>query len=118
MAFEYFRRKKVDIAVIETGLGGRLDSTNIIEPIASIITNVAFDHMKELGGTLTKIAGEKAGIIKKGVPVITGARRQVPRGHRKDCRRKRKRRICPWAGIFRSGNQAGNACRTGALTGH
>ena len=74
MAFEYFRRKKVDIAVIETGLGGRLDSTNIIEPIASVITNVAFDHMKELGSNLTKIAGEKAGIIKKGVPVITGAR--------------------------------------------
>ena len=74
MAFEYFRRKRVDIAVIETGLGGRLDSTNVIEPVASIITNVAFDHVKELGGTITKIAGEKAGIIKKGIPVITGAR--------------------------------------------
>ena len=74
MAFEYFRRKKVDIAVIETGLGGRLDSTNVIEPVVSVITNVAFDHVKELGGTLTKIAGEKAGIIKKGIPVITGAR--------------------------------------------
>ncbi len=73
MAFEYFRRKKVDIAVIETGLGGRLDSTNIIEPLVSIITNVTFDHMKELGGTVTQIAGEKAGIIKKGIPVITGA---------------------------------------------
>lgn len=77
MAFEYFRRKKVDIAVVETGLGGRLDSTNVIEPLASVITNVAFDHMKELGGTLTQIAGEKAGIIKKGVPVITGARRRA-----------------------------------------
>lgn len=76
MAFEYFRRKKVDIAVVETGLGGRLDSTNVIEPLVSIVTNVAFDHMKELGGTLTKIAGEKAGIIKKGVPVITGAGRR------------------------------------------
>lgn len=76
MAFEHFRRKKVDIAVVETGLGGRLDSTNVIEPLVSIVTNVAFDHMKELGGTLTKIAGEKAGIIKKGVPVITGAGRR------------------------------------------
>ncbi len=75
IAFEYFRRKKVDIAVIETGLGGRLDSTNVVEPVISIVTNVAFDHMKELGGTIKRIAGEKAGIIKKGVPVITGARR-------------------------------------------
>lgn len=77
MAFEYFRRKKVDIAVVETGLGGRLDSTNVIEPVASVITNVSFDHMGELGGTIAKIAGEKAGIIKKGIPVITGARRKA-----------------------------------------
>ncbi len=76
MAFEYFKRKKVDIAVIETGLGGRLDSTNVIEPVVSVITNVAFDHMKELGGTIAKIAGEKAGIIKRGVPVVTGATRK------------------------------------------
>jgi dihydrofolate synthase/folylpolyglutamate synthase len=74
LAFEYFRRKEVDIAVIETGLGGRLDSTNVIEPMASVITNVAFDHMGELGGTIGKIASEKVGIIKRGVPVITGAR--------------------------------------------
>lgn len=73
LAFEYFKRKKVDIAVIETGLGGRLDSTNVITPLASVITNVAFDHMGELGATLGKIAAEKAGIIKKGVPVVTGA---------------------------------------------
>ena len=73
LAFEYFKRKKVDIAVVETGLGGRLDSTNVITPLASVITNVAFDHMGELGATLGKIATEKAGIIKKGVPVITGA---------------------------------------------
>ncbi len=74
LAFEYFKRKKVDIAVIETGLGGRLDSTNVVTPVASIITNVAFDHMGELGATLGKIAEEKAGIVKRGVPVITGAR--------------------------------------------
>lgn len=74
LAFEHFRREKINIAVVETGLGGRLDSTNVIEPLTTVVTNVAFDHMKELGGTIGKIAGEKAGIIKKGVPLITGAR--------------------------------------------
>ncbi len=74
LAFEHFRREKIDIAVVETGLGGRLDSTNVIEPLTTVVTNVAFDHMKELGGTIGKIAGEKAGIIQKGVPLITGAR--------------------------------------------
>ena len=73
IAFEYFRRKKVDIAVIETGLGGRLDSTNVIEPLVSVITNVSFDHTAYLGNTIEAIAREKAGIIKKGVPVVTGA---------------------------------------------
>ncbi|MEN6616893.1 MAG: folylpolyglutamate synthase/dihydrofolate synthase family protein, partial [Syntrophorhabdus sp.] len=74
MAFEYFKRKKVNIAVIETGLGGRLDSTNVLKPLVSVVTNVSFDHMKELGRTIYKIAGEKAGIIKSGSPVITGTR--------------------------------------------
>ncbi|HOE16914.1 MAG TPA: folylpolyglutamate synthase/dihydrofolate synthase family protein [Syntrophorhabdaceae bacterium] len=73
IAFEYFREKKVDIAVIETGLGGRLDSTNVIEPLVSVITNIAFDHTAHLGNTIEAIAREKAGIIKKGVPVVTGA---------------------------------------------
>lgn len=72
MAFEYFETEKVDIAVIETGLGGRLDSTNIITPILSIITNIGYDHMDILGHTLEKIAAEKAGIIKPNVPVIIG----------------------------------------------
>ncbi len=72
MAFDYFANEKVDIAVIETGLGGRLDSTNIITPILSIITNIGYDHMDLLGDTLEKIAAEKAGIIKPGVPVIIG----------------------------------------------
>lgn len=72
MAFKYFRDKEVDIAVIEVGLGGRLDCTNIITPIASVITNISFDHTQFLGDTLAKIASEKAGIIKKGVPVIIG----------------------------------------------
>lgn len=72
MAFKYFEEQKVDIAVIEVGLGGRLDCTNIISPITSIITNISFDHVAFLGNTLAKIAGEKAGIIKRGVPVVIG----------------------------------------------
>ena len=72
MAFQYFKDQQVDIAVIEVGLGGRLDCTNIITPILSIITNISFDHTQFLGDTLAKIAGEKAGIIKRGVPVIIG----------------------------------------------
>ncbi|MFM6925441.1 MAG: bifunctional folylpolyglutamate synthase/dihydrofolate synthase [Ferruginibacter sp.] len=72
MAFDYFEKEKVDIAVIETGLGGRLDSTNIITPILSVITNIGYDHMDILGHTLEKIAYEKAGIIKPGVPVVIG----------------------------------------------
>lgn len=72
MAFEYFADQKVDVAVIETGLGGRLDSTNIISPVLSIITNISHDHTNLLGDTLEKIAFEKAGIIKSGVPVVIG----------------------------------------------
>jgi dihydrofolate synthase/folylpolyglutamate synthase len=72
MAFDYFAQAGVDFAVIEAGLGGRLDSTNIINPILSVITNIGHDHMDLLGDTLEKIAVEKAGIIKKGVPVVIG----------------------------------------------
>jgi dihydrofolate synthase/folylpolyglutamate synthase len=72
MAFDYFAAQEVDIAVIETGLGGRLDCTNIITPLLSIITNISFDHVALLGPTLTDIAREKAGIIKPGVPVVIG----------------------------------------------
>lgn len=71
IAFEYFKREKVDIAVIETGLGGRLDSTNVITPLLSIITNVSYDHMDQLGTSLSSIAYEKAGIIKEGIPVVS-----------------------------------------------
>ena len=74
MAFKYFADSQVDIAVIEVGLGGRLDSTNIITPLASVITNISFDHMALLGNTLEKIASEKAGIIKPGIPVVIGTR--------------------------------------------
>lgn len=72
MAFKYFAEQHVDIAVIEVGLGGRLDCTNIITPLLSVITNISFDHTGFLGDTLAKIAGEKAGIIKPGVPVVVG----------------------------------------------
>lgn len=72
MAFKYFADKKVDVAVIEVGLGGRLDCTNIINPVLSIITNISFDHVNLLGNTLEKIASEKAGIIKHDVPVVVG----------------------------------------------
>ena len=72
MAFNYFTESKVDIAIIETGLGGRLDSTNIINPELSIITNIGLDHTNLLGNTIEKIAFEKAGIIKKNTPIIIG----------------------------------------------
>jgi dihydrofolate synthase/folylpolyglutamate synthase len=74
MAFDYFAQEKVDVAVIEVGLGGRLDSTNVITPLASVITNISFDHKDLLGDTLQKIAFEKAGIIKKSIPVIISER--------------------------------------------
>ena len=75
MAFQYFYEEGVDIAIIETGLGGRLDSTNIIIPELSIITNIGYDHMNILGDTLELIAAEKAGIIKPGIPVVLGETR-------------------------------------------
>jgi dihydrofolate synthase/folylpolyglutamate synthase len=71
MALEFFAEQKCDLVIWETGLGGRLDATNIVTPLASIITNIAFDHQQWLGDTLEKIAAEKAGIIKSGVPVLT-----------------------------------------------
>ena len=72
LAFKYFAEEEVDVAVVEVGLGGRLDSTNILTPLLSIITNISFDHTALLGNTLEEIAGEKAGIIKTGVPVVIG----------------------------------------------
>lgn len=74
MAYQYFKEEKVDYAVLETGMGGRLDSTNISNPVLSIITNIGYDHMAFLGDTLEEIAGEKAGIIKERIPLIIGRR--------------------------------------------
>jgi dihydrofolate synthase/folylpolyglutamate synthase len=76
MALYEFSKEKVDWAVIETGMGGRLDATNIIKPVISVITNISIEHKAYLGNTIEKIAGEKGGIIKKGVPLITGARQK------------------------------------------
>lgn len=72
LAFDYFAQEKVDVAVVEVGMGGRLDSTNVVRPDLCVITNIGFDHTQFLGDTLPKIAGEKAGIIKPGVPVVVG----------------------------------------------
>lgn len=79
LAFQYFAEKKVDVAVIEVGLGGRLDCTNIIQPEVSVITNISFDHVQLLGDTLEKIAREKAGIIKSGIPTVIGETTQETR---------------------------------------
>lgn len=79
LAFQYFANKQVDIAIVETGLGGRLDSTNIITPLVSVITSIDFDHQEYLGNTLEKIAFEKAGIIKQGIPVIVSEPRPILR---------------------------------------
>ncbi len=80
MAFLYFVRQSVDVVVLEVGLGGRLDSTNVCQPSVSVITNISFDHTKQLGKTLKSIAREKAGIIKPGVPVVSGVIEPEPRG--------------------------------------
>lgn len=72
MAFEWFAEQEVDVAIIETGLGGRLDSTNVIDPVLSVITNIGWDHMNLLGNSLTQIASEKSGIIKTNTPVVVG----------------------------------------------
>jgi len=72
MAFEYFKETNVDFAVIETGLGGRLDATNVITPLASVITSISLEHTNILGDSIEAIASEKAGIIKKGVPAFIG----------------------------------------------
>jgi|UniRef100_A0A7C3WHX0 dihydrofolate synthase/folylpolyglutamate synthase len=87
MAFLYFFQTKADPIILETGMGGRLDATNIVHPLVSVITNISMDHREFLGNTLTAIAGEKAGIIKSGVPLVTGAyQKRVLNLFRQRCR--------------------------------
>ncbi|MEK7251520.1 MAG: folylpolyglutamate synthase/dihydrofolate synthase family protein, partial [Bacteroidota bacterium] len=94
IAFQYFADDGVAIAIIEAGLGGRLDSTNVLRPLVSVITNVSFDHMEYLGDTLTKIAGEKGGIIRRGVPCVTASmKKEVVETLRRITKRKATRLI-------------------------
>ena len=107
MAFDYFSKKKVDIAIIEVGLGGRLDSTNIIIPEISVITNIGFDHTQFLGSSIESIAKEKGGVIKSGVPVIIGQTQKKTQGIFRDLAKKMNSTIIfadkePLATIYRS----------------
>lgn len=114
MAFSYFSKHKTDIAVIETGMGGRLDSTNIINPVVSVITNIGLDHTQFLGNTIEEIAVEKAGIIKPGVPVIIGEWQDATHKVFEKFSRKNKSEI-HWANKnmrVDSGKSIGNTCRT------
>ena len=91
-ALLHFAREKIDLAVLEVGLGGRLDATNVCTPVVSIIASISFDHTRQLGNTLAAIAGEKAGIVKRGVPVVSGVTADEPRQViREVCRRRRCR---------------------------
>jgi len=92
IAFWYFRKMEVDLAIIETGLGGRLDSTNVIHPLLSVITSVGLDHQDILGGSLEEIASEKAGIIKKSTPVIIG---KLPEAAEQVCEAAARKRKAP-----------------------
>lgn len=114
IAFRYFADEQVDAAVIETGLGGRLDATNILKPLVSIITNVDVDHQEYLGTTIRRIAREKAGIIKEGAPVVTGAEGDALDVIRAAARRKGSRVVAA-PGLLRPGRSV--AGRTGGLAG-
>ena len=89
LAWQHFVRKSVDLAVVEVGMGGRLDSTNVCCPLVSVITSISFDHTRQLGNSLTSIAQEKAGIIKPGVPVVSGVTQPEPRAVLQDIARQR-----------------------------
>ncbi len=90
----HFAREKADIAVFEVGLGGRLDATNVCRPLVSVIASISFDHQRQLGDTLAAIAGEKAGIVKRGVAVVSGVTLDEPRQViREICRRRRTRLV-------------------------
>ncbi len=93
LAFVHFARARVEIAVLETGLGGRLDATNVVWPLVSVITSISLDHVEILGRTVAKIAGEKAGIIKRGRPVVSGAEHRSARRVIADVARRRRSRL-------------------------
>lgn len=119
MAFDFFARSGVEVAVVEVGLGGRLDSTNIINPELSVITNISMDHTDLLGNTLQAIAGEKAGIIKKGIPVVISEEqeevRQVFENKAKECGSKLVYASRLWQVLKRESN--GNGIQTLYMTG-
>lgn len=94
LAFDHFSKEKVDIAVIEVGMGGRLDSTNIISPLVSVITNIGLDHTQYLGRTIKKIAEEKAGIIKKRIPVVIGETQKETKDIFLSMAKQKKSKIC------------------------
>ncbi len=108
LAFSIFAQRKVDIGVIEVGMGGRLDATNVVQPVATAITSIQLDHQAELGETLPEIAGEKAGILKKGVPVVIGA---ITGDAREVIEKRAKALGCP---IWRPGKELMRELRKGA----
>jgi dihydrofolate synthase/folylpolyglutamate synthase len=105
LAFVHFAPSQVDIAVLETGLGGRLDATNVVRPLASVITSISLDHVELLGRTVAKIAGEKAGIIKRGRPVISGAEQVSARRVIADVASRRRSRLLQLGRDFHAGFQ-------------
>ncbi|MFI5149795.1 MAG: bifunctional folylpolyglutamate synthase/dihydrofolate synthase [Bacteroidia bacterium] len=102
LCFDYFASEKVDIAILETGLGGRLDSTNVVTPLVSLITNISFDHMNLLGDTLEKIAFEKAGIIKQGIPVVISERQAATDAIFETTARKRKAALVFGSDVYKT----------------
>ena len=97
MAFRQFAERRVDAAVIETGLGGRLDATNVLRPIVTVLTTISRDHEAHLGGSISAIAREKAGIIKPGVPVVAGSLVSEAEAVVEQAARERGRRSSVWA---------------------
>lgn len=105
LAFVHFARSRVDVVVLETGLGGRLDATNVVRPLLSIITSISFDHVEILGRTLAKIAGEKAGIIKRGCPVISGVMQPSARRVISEVAVRRRSKLLQLGRDFRAGHE-------------
>lgn len=118
LALMHFAERGVDLAVLEVGLGGRLDSTNVCQPVVSVITSISFDHTKQLGNTLAEIAGEKAGIIKPGVPVLCGPMLPEPRKVIADVARQHGCRLITAGEDFQFEYQVGSRDDDQSLQGH